>query len=235
MLGISPENKWIGPQPNFEGAPISGKSKNWSKSMKLSQARDNSKSRDLGKGFAFRDGNPFFLFFSLILTPLILFISSSNMLYLKNQVDFGYNYAVLYPFALLFAISVVLGHGLHFFSDSVIVKHLLIFYYLGGPFFLFYTSLRNIPVVFLETGWGLLFSLLAFAAVLAVVIRNVSLRPMINLFALVGFLFLLIETHSMLTQFQTFQFNDNHHIGMQEQDLEDDKKAPNIYILLFYN
>lgn len=86
------------------------------------------------------------LFGSLLLTPVCLFISTSNTLYIKNQMDLAYSYQVLYPFLWLFVITVVAGLILYGFSGRRPVRYFLLLYYGIGPFFIIYTLLRNLSL-----------------------------------------------------------------------------------------
>jgi hypothetical protein len=84
--------------------------------------------------------------FSIFTTPFILFISTSNTLYLKNQEDLGYQLHVLYPFLIIFLLTAVCGGIFYLLYKTFSKSFFRIFlwaYFLLGPFFLILNSLNS--------------------------------------------------------------------------------------------
>ena len=80
---------------------------------------------------------------SLVPTPLLVFISSSNRLYVDNRAQLGYQPAVLLPFAELFFITVAVGAVLYLSARWAPFPYALWTYYLVGPFFLVFRFLHG--------------------------------------------------------------------------------------------
>ena len=78
---------------------------------------------------------------SLVSTPLLVFISSSNRLYVDNRAQLSYEPAVLWPFVELFAMTAALGAVLYVSSRWAPFRYALWSYYLAGPFFLVFRFL----------------------------------------------------------------------------------------------
>jgi hypothetical protein len=172
------------------------------------------------------------IIFSLILTPLILFITTSNSLYLANQADLGNDFTVLLPFACLFIASLIIGFILYRYSKYKAVGYILWFYYLVGPFYLVYTFLRNVPVQFLETSTGVILGLALLSVILIVLILKIQLRSMATFFAFFGPLLLLVEAYLFFTQYgSTPQFISD--VSKIDRHITDSRSTlPNIYLLV---
>ena len=80
---------------------------------------------------------------SLVPTPLLVFVSSSNKLYIRNRVQLNDQPEVLLPFLQLFLITLAVGVVLYFLSKYVVFRYALWSYYLIGPFFLAFQFLRG--------------------------------------------------------------------------------------------
>ncbi|MBW2172472.1 MAG: sulfatase-like hydrolase/transferase [Deltaproteobacteria bacterium] len=81
-------------------------------------------------------------------TPWIVFISTTNILFLGNQADVDYDIQVYFPFVVMFIISLLLGMALQFLSKRRTgFRSLLWFYYLSGVFFLVFSYSREFPVI----------------------------------------------------------------------------------------
>ena len=83
---------------------------------------------------------------SCLATPLVLFVCTTNSLYLKNQIDLACQIQVLYPFLLLFIITsaggfvLALSHKRH---GGNCQRFFLCGYLLAGPFFIAYGVLHS--------------------------------------------------------------------------------------------
>ena len=80
---------------------------------------------------------------ALLPTPLLLFVSSSSALYLKNQGQLQHRLEVLFPFVGLFILTFVFGLLLNVYSHYRPLRLGLWIYYLTGPCFLLFAFLRN--------------------------------------------------------------------------------------------
>jgi hypothetical protein len=85
------------------------------------------------------------LLLSLLPTPLLLFVSSSADIYLRNQSLLQYQYQVLTPFVKLSLLTLVVGALLVALSKSSrVFRFGLWAYYLAGPVFLVFAFLRGL-------------------------------------------------------------------------------------------
>ena len=136
---------------------------------------------------------------SLVPTPLLVFVTSSNKLYARNHAQLHDQPEVLLPFVYLFLVSLGSGLVLYLLSNHAVFRYALWSYYLIGPFFLVFQFLRGAagPLSFLNrialTPPG--FSFLVFVFVLLVFAggRTLNLRSVVTPLALFGILLLVNE------------------------------------------
>ncbi len=141
------------------------------------------------------------LVFVLVPTPLLLFVSSANSLYLGNQELLGHRLWVLTPFAAAFAAAFCAGAlilALHLLRGSRLTRILLWAYFLLGPAFLVFHALNG-PCPFLDTMPGTLLLLAVFLGVLPFLLRSVDPRRVFVYFACFGALLAVYETFTFLT------------------------------------
>ena len=174
----------------------------------------------------------FVLFGSLLLTPVILFIYTTNSLYINNQMDFGYSYQVLYPFLWLFVIAVAVGFILHRFSEFRIARYILLLYYGIGPFFILYTGLRNLSVPLVESAIGFIIFIILFLGLFIFISEKFKDSSFVAFFAFLGFFFLFIEAYSFYAGFQSAPSSRIDADYTQIQIDTKTKRLPNIYLLL---
>ncbi|MGH9462928.1 MAG: hypothetical protein ACRD1X_17080, partial [Vicinamibacteria bacterium] len=156
----------------------------------------------LAGGFL-RDFLPLVL--SLAPTPVLLFISSSADIYLRNQGLLQYQYRVLAPFVGLLALAILIGLVLSPLSRYARGFRVLLWaYYLTGPLFLLFTfflglqgTLPGVELLYRTTT-----GLAAWAALLLVVALALSRRrpsaQVISAFAAFGMVLMLYEGGTLL-------------------------------------
>ena len=145
---------------------------------------------------------------SLLPTPLLVFVSSSSAIYLKNQSLLQYQYLVLTPFAKFAFVTLLVGIAL-----AVLSKYRRLFlyglwvYYLAGPVFLLFGFFRPLQAklpgldVLYQTMAGLAFwpALLVVATIaLERGLRTQSRATMTRAFAVFGLALFVYEAGSLL-------------------------------------
>ncbi len=89
---------------------------------------------------------PLLVLLSLAASPWLLLISTANALFLDNQAELGYSLGFLLPFSLAFGACMTVGVFLVFLTRWISgLTPLLWAYFFAGPFFLIYTTLRELP------------------------------------------------------------------------------------------
>lgn len=81
---------------------------------------------------------------SLLATPVLLFVSTSVDVYLRNQLDFDLQVELLWPYLAACALTALASAGLFATATRPWARAPLWAYYLCGPLFLAYTMLRHI-------------------------------------------------------------------------------------------
>ena len=88
------------------------------------------------------------VFLSLLVTPIILFITTSNKLFIINQADLSYDSSVLYQFLLFAAVLTVFGalfYSMYKMVPSIqLTKYILWCYFLISPFFITNDHVKNV-------------------------------------------------------------------------------------------
>jgi hypothetical protein len=185
---------------------------------------------------------------SLSITPVMVFVSTATKLYLINQQQFVFNYRVFYPFFVPFFATLIVGVVLYGLSSNRWIRVALCFYYIFGPFFLFYNTLSDGPIRLLNSIGGTLIALAFCLSVSFVMAQKVSLKPARHLIALFALILLLTEIYLFAANFQTPQDmvtspQSNLIIPQSKSASEgisfdvlgksgQENKLPNVYILL---
>src|SRR3990172_9111693 len=144
---------------------------------------------------------------SLLPTPLLVLISSSNRLYVGNRAQLSYQPAVLLPFVELFAMTVALGAVLYVSWRWAPFRYALWSYYLIGPFFLVFRFLNGATERLPFLSWmthtqpGALTFLVFFAVAVIGLGRRVRPRAAVTSFAVFGVVLLLGEAWVFLDAF----------------------------------
>ena len=165
--------------------------------------------------------------FSLLPTPLLLFFSSALSLYLSNQAELNFQWAVLLPFIYAAAGLFFLGLALLQFGRSRFSDVLIWLYYLSGPTVLVFTLLGELSLLNMESGLSLgIFSLISICG-LIFICRKFDYKKATPLFALFGFLLLLQDSFSIV---RNIRFDEE---GRESKSpTVYDKHLPNIYHLV---
>ncbi len=169
---------------------------------------------------------------SLTTTPLIIFISSADTLWLKNQADLNHSLMVLLPFAGLFFITILIGGLLYLLSGrKPFFRYLLWGYYLLGPFFLFYNQIRRTPFPFLDSAAGTLLSVVVFLVVVVILARKAAPGSASYFFSMFGILLLIFEVYTFTVRYEPPAPRET---GTAKTDSTGSRERglPNIYHLL---
>ena len=141
------------------------------------------------------------IFFAISLTPVLVLISSSNALYIGNQEILGHQVNVLSPFFNYCLLSIVCGGLLYLFyylKSNKISKYLIWLFFLVGPSFLLFQSLRKF-LVFLDTVPGVVLFLIAMGGVVLFFSRSKEPRRAVNLLWIIGCLLAGYEGYLFVT------------------------------------
>lgn len=162
----------------------------------------------------------------LVPTPLILFISTSLQLYLRNQNELDQQLGVLLPFVILFTTVLTFGVVLCALSKYRFFKYLLWIYHLAGPTFLVVSLLRGmLPELFgSPEGIALTATVLALAALILATKLNptVLLKP----FAFLGIFLIVLEVSQFAAAYTYTSFHQAIE-GISQPPST--KEHPNIY------
>ncbi len=172
------------------------------------------------------------LLLSVIGTPWLIFISTSNALFLDNQADLGYTLWFLAPFGSAFVAFMALGCLLiQFFRHSPRLGPVLWAYYFSGPFFLAFIMLRGASY---SVGYELfLLSVLsATFLVSTLLVRRMNPGRPARGWAWLGLLFMAVDVHAFMSRFE-FSPDDSLRAGSATETASRAAKLPNIYHLLF--
>lgn len=160
----------------------------------------------------------------------MLFISSSLLLYLNNQADLGYQLKVVLPFMGLFLATLTIGLLLWLNTKYRIASFLLWAYYLIGPLFLVFSSLRDIPLEFLDKAGGtFIFTTLSIAIIFTVFCFS-NARRATAFFGMLSVLLVSIEIYYFVSKYEWA--NDNSSNITMELNNDRDVR-PNIYHIIF--
>ena len=141
------------------------------------------------------------IFMSLTVTPLLIFISPSTMLYFGNQDDLGRQIAVLYPFVAMFIVMLLLGLALYSLSRYRPFRALLWSYYVIGPIFFLFYVIHRMPVSFLDTLPCILLILCLFLVLVIILTIKVNPRSVIGALAILGLLLISNEVYQFCSKY----------------------------------
>ncbi len=182
------------------------------------------------------------LVLSLLPTPLLVFVSSSNAIYLKNQSLLQYQYEVLTPFAKISALTLFVGITLAALSRFNRLFHYGLWaYYLAAPLFLLFgffrplqTQLPGVSVLY-QTMGGLLFwpaLLLVATLFLGRSLKPPALITLKRAFAVFGLALFAYETGALLYNVLLRTAPDTE-VAQYRQPSDTGNGLPNIYHLIF--
>ena len=100
-----------------------------------------------------RGWQPFLAILSLVPTPLLVLITPSTRLYIRNRAQLGDQMEVLLPFLELALLVWVLGGIVYLFSKHAPFRYALFGYYLAGPCFLAFRFLHELTETLPFLGW----------------------------------------------------------------------------------
>lgn len=165
---------------------------------------------------------------SLVTTPLIFFISTTNSLYLRNQNELDYQFKVLFPYIGWFFVSLLIGFFLFLVSKSRPGKIGLWLYYLIGPYFLIFSFLRGIMTSVMD--FPVILAAIVFLFVLSIILlqKKYSLIKAAEIFAVFGLVLLISEVVIFATKFEIAP-SSTINLGESHQPDVGTKKSPNVY------
>lgn len=114
-----------------------------------------------------------FTVLSVVATPFILFVSTTNSLYLKNQEDLAHQVSVLIPFGIYFLVCTATGliiTGLYRRYAGVWLGAVCWGFLLLGPFFLIYSTLHARYAVLMNSPVACGFLVLVFLSIVGVMV-----------------------------------------------------------------
>lgn len=166
---------------------------------------------------------------SLMATPLILFISTANALFLQNQDDLNHDLHYLIPFVLLFFVTWLFGSVIYYLSRYSFFQSLLWLYYLTGPFFLILTFLRKSQIFPMEIAYIVF---VAFVIIISIILL-LKFNPINSTqkFAIFTVFLLLSEIYIWATKYKTDGLESIRQ-SVKINNSEEKKQLPNIYHIL---
>lgn len=169
--------------------------------------------------------------FSLLPTPILLFISSALPLYLSNQLELNYQWAVLLPFLYAAVSLFIIGLVLLQFKPSHLSSALIWLYYLSGPALLVFSLLREISSLQIESPVSIAIFLTVFIGCLIVFARKFDHNKITALMASFGLL-LLLQISLSLASNMHFGAEDKAVVREGYKQKTVNKQLPNIYHLV---
>jgi len=173
--------------------------------------------------------NAILITLSLIPTPLIVFVSTSSSLYLRNQSDLDYQISVLLPFLLAFSTTLLIGLILTRLRRNRLFEYFLWIYYLTGPIFLLLLNVKwgtALSLPRLPTIAGSAFLLFTLPLILK---RGITLKPLVGLMAIVG---VLLTANEAITFAKNIETPPNETEPTTELPKATNNKLPNVYHLI---
>lgn len=163
---------------------------------------------------------------SLLATPVLLFVSTSVDVYLRNQLDFDLQVELLRPYLAACGLTALLGAGLFVTSRRPWPRAALWAYYLLGPLFLAYLMLRHI-LWFLVTSPGLVLIATLWLGGSFRLAQRHDPRRAAPLFAVLAVVWMTSDAWSLARQRIVFE------VPAEARTREQVVAAPNVYHLLF--
>jgi hypothetical protein len=173
------------------------------------------------------------IFISLTVTPLLIFISPSTMLYLGNQDDLGRQVAVLYPFVAMSIVMLLLGLALYRLSRYRPLRAPLWSYYVIGPIFFLFYVIHRMPVSFLDTLPCILLILCLFLALVIILTIKVNPRSVIGALAILGLLLISNEVYQFCNKYNYRCTPIYARVVESDKVVRSADTLPNIYHIIF--
>ena len=139
---------------------------------------------------------------ALLLTPTLVCVPTTLLLYFANQSELNYQWAVLLPFVLMAAVLFLVGLSLSRIKSRRIRSPLLWFYYLFGLAFLAFSLLREVPSINMDSRESLTIFFLAVVACLVVLVSKVDPDRVTALFGVISIVLLLEAGINIATNIQ---------------------------------
>lgn len=168
------------------------------------------------------------IFLSLITTPLIIFISTANTLYLGNQGELNHQVQVLLPFIGLFFISILVGFLLFLVSKRRLWGIALWAYYLVGPYFLVFSFLRGTMTSIMDSAYVLAGFMFLFVLNVGFVQKKISLKGAAKIFSVFSIVFIISEAVTFAVKFESIP-SALINLSESRQSTIVEKKLPNVY------
>ncbi len=130
---------------------------------------------------------------SLAASPFLIFVSTTNAVFLSNQEYFPGEIELYFPFLALFVATWALGLLVYKLAGY----RILVAYHIAGPLFMFLTYLRKTHTD-LAPHWKLLL-LLPLGGVAMYLLQRLKLSEVSQIFALVGSCLLVVEVWLLVT------------------------------------
>jgi len=147
-----------------------------------------------------------------LVTPFIVFISTANHLFLKNQVELYHDLRLYIPYLIAFLIVWMIGVGLHLVRTKTTTLLLWLFFF-SGPWVMISA---NIPSTVSMV-------LLLVLIVSAILLRKRPVKGAVShFFSILAILFVIIESYTFFSQYQpggnVYQTSGRCHKGRQNQE-----------------
>jgi hypothetical protein len=139
---------------------------------------------------------------SIVPTPLILFISTANSLYLGNQDDLDHQLGVMFPFLEWFLVMLLIGFLLSLVAKRGPGKIALWSYYLVGLFFLAFSFLRGVMTSVMDSPVALVVFVFLLALSTILSYKKLNLTRARKIFAVFGLTLLIGECVIFATKFE---------------------------------
>ena len=172
-------------------------------------------------------------FMALTVTPLLIFISPSTMLYFGNQDDLGRQIAVLYPFVAMSIVMLLLGLALYSLSGYRLFRSLLRSYYVIGPIFFLFYIIHRMPVSFLDTLPCILLILCLFLVLVIILTIKVNPRSVIGALAILGLLLISNEVYQFYNKYNYRCTPIYARVVESNKVVRSAAALPNIYHIIF--
>lgn len=163
---------------------------------------------------------------SLFATPVLLFVSTSVDVYLRNQLDFDLQVDLLWPYLAACGLTALVGAGLFAAAARPRARAALWAYYLLGPLFLAYMMLRHI-LWFLVTSPGLAVIVVLWLVGCSRLAQRHDPRRAAPLFAVLAVAWMTNDAWSFARRRIVYEAPAETRAGEQVV------AAPNVYHLLF--
>ena len=177
---------------------------------------------------------------SLLPTPLLLFVSTSSDIYLRNQALLQYQHQVLAPFAKLFVLTLLVGAVVRALSGiSRPARVFLWAYYLTGPLFLVFAFFRGLQGIvpgvdtLYGTSAGLTFWPILLLVATAILGPRLNRPSVVRAFAAFGIILLVYEGGTLLHNIWSAGVPTSGSVSPARLPAANSRQLPNIYHIIF--